>query len=84
MKIVGINHSHDTSVAVVVDGQVQSVFEEERSRRHKHWTPSDDYHEDMGLLCIEHYGVNLDADMALTPSPSGSRSPADITLIRSN
>ena len=29
MKIVGINHSHDTSVAVVVDGQVQSVFEEE-------------------------------------------------------
>lgn len=63
MKIVGINHSHDTSVAVVVDGQVQSVFEEERSRRHKHWTPSDDYHEDMGLLCIEHYGVNLDADM---------------------
>ena len=63
MKIVGINHSHDTSVAVVVDGQVQSVFEEERSRRHKHWTPSDDYHEDMGLLCIEHYGVNLNADM---------------------
>jgi len=63
MKIVGINHSHDTSVAVVVDGQVQSVFEEERSRRHKHWTPSDDYHEDMGLLCIEHYAVNLDTDM---------------------
>ena len=62
MKIVGINHSHDTSVAVVVDGQVQSVFEEERSRRAKYWTPSDDYHEDMGLLCVEHYGVNIDTD----------------------
>jgi len=62
MKIVGINHSHDTSVAVVQDGQVQSVFEEERSRREKYWTPSDGYHEDMGLLCVEHYGVNIDAD----------------------
>lgn len=62
MKIVGINHSHDTSVAVVVDGQVQSVFEEERSRREKYWTPTDGYHEDMGLLSVEHYGVNIDAD----------------------
>ncbi len=62
MKIVGINHSHDTSVAVVQDGQVQSVFEEERSRREKYWTPSDGYHEDMGLLCVEHYGVNIDTD----------------------
>ena len=64
MKIVGINHSHDTSVAVVVDGQVQSVFEEERSRREKYWTPGDnENHEDMRMLCIEHYGVNIDADM---------------------
>lgn len=61
MKIVGINHSHDTSVAVVVDGQVQSVFEEERSRRKKYWTPKDPFND--ALLCIEHYGVNIDTDM---------------------
>ena len=61
MKIVGINHSHDTSVAVVVDGQVQSVFEEERSRREKYYTPQDPFND--ALLCIEHYGVNIDADM---------------------
>jgi len=61
MKIVGINHSHDTSVAVVVDGQVQSVFEEERSRREKYYTPQDPFSD--SLLCIEHYGVNIDADM---------------------
>ena len=33
--ILGVNISHDTSVAVVEDGEVKHVYEEERSRRSK-------------------------------------------------
>ena len=55
--ILGVNISHDTSVAVVEDGEVKHVYEEERSRRTKYWSPVDDSentYDDLGLLCIDH------------------------------
>ena len=60
--VLGVNTSHDTAVAVVVDGEVKHVYEEERSRRAKYWSPRDDSSEgdngvsydEMGLLCIDH------------------------------
>jgi predicted NodU family carbamoyl transferase len=38
--ILGINISHDTSIAVVKDGVLVDVFEEERCRRSKYWAPT--------------------------------------------
>lgn len=57
--IIGVNTSHDTAVAVVEDGVVKHVYEEERSRRSKYWSPSEDNggekpYAELGLLCIEH------------------------------
>ncbi len=55
--ILGVNISHDTSVAVVEDGEVKHVYEEERSRRTKYWSPVDDsenVYGDFGLLSIDH------------------------------
>jgi predicted NodU family carbamoyl transferase len=57
--ILGVNTSHDTAVAVVEDGIVKHVYEEERSRRSKYWSPSEDNngdepYEELGLVCIEH------------------------------
>ena len=40
--ILGINISHDTSIAVVKDGVLVDVFEEERCRRKKYWAPKSD------------------------------------------
>lgn len=40
--ILGINISHDTSIAVVKDGVLVDVFEEERCRRAKYWAPKPD------------------------------------------
>tara|TARA_Y100000356_G_scaffold47195_1_gene37371 strand:+ start:419 stop:1549 length:1131 start_codon:yes stop_codon:yes gene_type:complete len=57
MKILGVNISHDTSCAVIEDGEVVSVYEEERSRRSKWWSPTDDssnVYEELGLLSIDH------------------------------
>ena len=34
--VLGVNTSHDTSVAVIQDGEVKAVYEEERSRRSKY------------------------------------------------
>tara|TARA_B100000809_G_scaffold204856_1_gene206379 strand:- start:1892 stop:3082 length:1191 start_codon:yes stop_codon:yes gene_type:complete len=53
--VLGVNTSHDTSVAVLEDGVVVDVFEEERSRRSKYWSPaSEGNYETFGLLCIDH------------------------------
>ena len=43
-KILGINISHDTSVALVDEktGEVLDVYEEERAIRKKYWSPSPD------------------------------------------
>ena len=37
--ILGINISHDTSIAIVHNGELVDVFEEERCRRGKYWSP---------------------------------------------
>ena len=48
--ILGINTSHDTSVAVLEDGVLIDVFEEERSRRSKYWSPVEDHpYDNFGL-----------------------------------
>ena len=39
MKIIGVNISHDPTVAQMTDGVVDFLFEEERHRREKYWTP---------------------------------------------
>tara|TARA_R100001510_G_C7528942_1_gene121211 strand:+ start:141 stop:608 length:468 start_codon:yes stop_codon:yes gene_type:complete len=60
--VLGVNTSHDTAVAVIVDGEVKHVYEEERSRRSKYWSPREDTvegdrgvsYDEMGLLCIDH------------------------------
>ncbi len=49
--ILGINISHDTSIAVVHNGILVDVFEEERCRRGKYWAPI--AHEDIRLQSIE-------------------------------
>ena len=43
MKIYGVNISHDTSLAVIEDGVVTQVYEEERSRREKYFDFSKEY-----------------------------------------
>ncbi len=61
-RVLGINTSHDTAVAVIEEGEVKHVYEEERSRRTKYWSPREDCNEgdngvsydEMGLLCIDH------------------------------
>ena len=40
--ILGVNISHDTSIAVVKNGVLVDVFEEERCRRKKYWSPKED------------------------------------------
>jgi len=50
-KILGINISHDASIAIVEDGKVTDVFEEERCRRVKYWAPHSG--EETLYQCIE-------------------------------
>ena len=61
--VLGINTSHDTAVAVIQDGEVKHVYEEERSRRAKYWSPGEDSsvgdeggrnYNELGLMCIDH------------------------------
>ena len=66
--VLGVNTSHDTAVAVLEDGVLVDVFEEERSRREKYWSPIDELipdkhnnenlrnseYDEFGLLCIDH------------------------------
>ena len=64
--ILGINTSHDTSVAVLEDGVLIDVFEEERSRRSKYWSPVEDHPSDnFGLLCIDHKQLHNPTHLAL-------------------
>ena len=69
--VLGVNTSHDTSVAVIEDGEVKHVYEEERSRRSKWWSPSDDadgeneVYENFGLLCIDHKQLHSPDYLAL-------------------
>jgi len=40
MRIIGINSSHDTSLCIMEDGEVVELFEEERERRDKYYSPT--------------------------------------------
>ena len=39
MRVIGINISHDTSIAEVENGEVKYCHDEARFRRHKFWDP---------------------------------------------
>jgi len=54
MRIIGINISHDTSVAEVENGELKYCHDEARFRRHKFWDPDKlDPQHDKGLQCID-------------------------------
>ena len=54
MKILGVNISHDTSLSVIEDGEVKNVWEEERVRRTKYWSPGMDVaHDQVKLMTID-------------------------------
>ena len=56
MKILGVNISHDTSLSVIEDGEVKNVYEEERVRREKYWSPETD--PNTKLLTIDNYQLS--------------------------
>lgn len=58
MRVIGINISHDTSVAEVENGELKYCHDEARFRRHKYWDPSKlDDAMDTGLQCIEQNNI---------------------------
>lgn len=57
MKLLGINISHDTSVAQITDDTINFVFDEARFRRHKYWDPHKLRDDDYGLQCIAQRNV---------------------------
>lgn len=62
MKIIGVNISHDSTVAQMTDGVVDFLYEEERHRREKYWTPKVFKHPDgsqtgQEYLSIVHHGI---------------------------
>ena len=58
MRVIGINISHDTSIAEVENGEVKYCHDEARFRRHKFWDPDklDEVH-DKGLQSIEQNNI---------------------------
>ena len=58
MRVIGINISHDTSVAEVENGELKYCHDEARFRRHKYWDPDKlDFDHDKGLQCIEQNNI---------------------------
>ena len=58
MRIIGINISHDTSVAEVENGELKYCHDEARFRRHKFWDPDKlDAQHDKGLQCIDQSNI---------------------------
>jgi predicted NodU family carbamoyl transferase len=68
MKILGINISHDASVAGIVDGEVQFVYDEARFRRNKYWSPNYEGEESCMYDCIEHELCTNDWDAIIFAS----------------
>lgn len=72
MKIIGINISHDVTVAQVTDSNVDFLYEEERHRREKYWCPRvkcDDSTGDLKgeeLLSIVHKQVETPDKLVFT------------------
>ncbi len=59
MIILGINTSHDPSVAQITDGKVDFVYDEPRFRRDKWWSPAGDGCGNNSYLCIEKRKVDV-------------------------
>lgn len=60
MRVIGINISHDTSIAEVENGEVKYCHEEARFRRHKFWDPDKlDGVYDKGLQSIEANNIQV-------------------------
>ena len=58
MRVIGINISHDTSIAEVENGEVKYCHDEARFRRHKFWDPDKlDGDHDKGLQSIEQNNI---------------------------
>lgn len=55
MDILAINTSHDTSIVTAKDGIITNVWEEERHRRSKYWSPKP---SDCNLLTLVQRGVS--------------------------
>ena len=58
MKIIGVNISHDTSLAQITDGKIDHVLDEARFRRSKYWSPQAKMDKDnppqVGMVSIIH------------------------------
>lgn len=52
MRILGVNTSHDTSVAQITDDTIDFVLDEARFRRAKYWDPRLLRDDDYGLHCV--------------------------------
>lgn len=61
MEILAINSSHDTSIVTFKDGEITNVWEEERHRREKYWSPSENSAE---LLTILQRGIETPEHLA--------------------
>lgn len=61
MKLLGINISHDTSVATLEDGVITNLYEEERCIRKKYYDPNKELPN--GLQCIEQYNLTEGAEL---------------------
>lgn len=60
MRVIGINISHDTSIAEVENGEVKYCHDEARFRRHKFWDPDKlDGVYDKGLQSIEANNIQV-------------------------
>jgi len=55
--ILAINISHDTSIAIIKNGEVVDIFEEERSRRSKYYAPKCD---EESFLQVIQSKINID------------------------
>jgi|TARA_R110000851_G_scaffold45688_1_gene111685 predicted NodU family carbamoyl transferase len=59
MRILGVNISHDSTVCELEDGIVLNLYEEERCRRKKYWSPKP---ESACMQTLEHYPELKDVD----------------------
>ncbi len=63
MKIIGVNISHDTSLAQITDGEIDFICDEARFRRSKYWSPQStgainrDQPPQVGMVSIVHRDI---------------------------
>lgn len=65
MRILGISPAHDSSVCVLLDGEIERFYKEERLSRKKR-----DKFPYMSLMCVyEEFGCSFDHVVIASPSP---------------